>query len=206
MTIGRPRLRLATVVPAHVPAATITEKLTAALRGVAPEIAVISCLIGVPPAPAADLVIAATDPNAYRRGAQRLAALGTDLALVQHSIGHPGGQHLLGLSNELGRRGIPCLVLLNELPLSMRPPDADTVTALGRAAAGVLVLSDAAARLLAHQRLVAPDAIAVLAERKPGAGRPSLNASAALLAGVVHLVVRRTVEREPAPVRHSGRL
>jgi hypothetical protein len=214
MTIGRPRLRLATVVQAHCPAAAITRELTTALHVIAPEIAVTSCLIGVPSAPAADIFIAANDPTAYRRAAQRLAALGTDLALIQHRIGYPGGRHLLGLSDELGHRGIPYLVLLHDLPTNLRPLDADTVTALGREAAAVLVLSDAEARLLAHQRLIAPEAVAVLAERDAdtgaglglGMGQSSLTASAAQLAGVVHLVVRRAVEREPVKARQGGRL
>jgi polysaccharide biosynthesis protein PslF len=173
------RVRLAIVSPCPpraCPVATYTDELTRMLRAVAPEIALSLWAItpddSVPAAgglPASG-VIPIDDPSAYRRAALRLHRLGANVALLQFGAGTAGGPHgryLLGLTDELDRVHVPYLVTLHGIRRAMRPDDADMAAALSRRAAGIIVLSQSARAALVHNRLAAPERIAVVTQGAP---------------------------------------
>jgi glycosyltransferase involved in cell wall biosynthesis len=174
-----PHTRLAIISPCPpraCPVATYTDELTRSLQTAAPDVAI--SLWAIAPddrAPQAGGVEAAgvipiDDPSAYRRAALRLRRLGVRAALLQYGPGTAGGPHgryILGLTDELVRLNVPYLVTLHGLRRPMRPDDADMAAALSRHAAGVIVLSQSARSALVHNRLAAPERVAVVRQGAP---------------------------------------
>jgi glycosyltransferase involved in cell wall biosynthesis len=120
--------------------------------------------------------IAADDPSAYRRAGQRLRRLGADAVLLEvgpGSAGGPHGRYLLGLTDELTRLRVPYLVAPHHVRRFPRPDDADTLSALCRNAAGVVVSSNTARQALVASRIVPPRRVAVV----PPGPAPELLAS-----------------------------
>ncbi|GIJ48112.1 glycosyl transferase [Virgisporangium aliadipatigenens] len=162
------RVRLAIVSPyppRQCAVSAYTQELVRALAVAAPQITV--SLWSVDSTPVADHrpdvagVIPAADLSGYRRAAQKLIRIGADAVLVVHEPG-PHARHLLGLTAELTRAGVPYLIAPHELRWSVRPDQADTIAALCREAAGVVVLSEAAEKLVLAARMAPPERIAVI--------------------------------------------
>jgi glycosyltransferase involved in cell wall biosynthesis len=178
-TDNRRRIRLAIVSPTPprpCPVAAHTDELCRMLPSVAPRIGLTVYAIdhgdGQPTAGGrrVDGSITADDPSAYRRAGQRLRRLGVDVALLEVGPGTAGGPHgryLLGLTDELTRVGVPYLVAAHHVRRSPRPDDADTLAALCRPAAGVVVASNSARAALVSSRIVPPRRIAVVPPGPP---------------------------------------
>jgi glycosyltransferase involved in cell wall biosynthesis len=171
---NRRRIRLAvvsTTPPRSCPVAAYTDELCRMLPAVAPRIALTVWAIDHgdgPPAAGGQRAagsIPAADPSAYRRAGQRLHRLGVDVALLAVGPGTAGGPHgryLLGLTDELTHLHVPYIVSLYGVRSSPLPDDADTLSALCRNAAGVIVASNSARRALAGSRIVDTGRVAVV--------------------------------------------
>ena len=163
----KPSLALvSTYVPTKCGLATFTHSLVNALaarRAVAPDIGVVRIDNGDDDKSTDDKVVASIDPNCARSLSDAAAKLNTyDVVVVQHEFGIFGrddGASVITLLEQLTGHVI---VTLHTVPTSPTVPQKHILNRIGELADAVIVMSNAARRLLDRSYAISPDKLTVV--------------------------------------------
>ena len=163
----RPSLALvSTYIPTKCGLATFTHALVHALaasRAVAPDIGVVRINNGDGENSSDDRVVASMDPNCPRSLGDAAAKLNTyDVVIIQHEFGIFGrddGQAVIALLEQLNRQ---IVVTLHTVPVAPTIRQKHILNRIGGLADAVIVMSNAARRLLDRSYTINPDKLAVV--------------------------------------------
>jgi glycosyltransferase involved in cell wall biosynthesis len=163
--------------------ASYTADLVSAMSDVAPNWRIKVCALDRDRLRYGPEVVAAIGqdrPEDYRRAAQMIAEIGTDLVLIQHEygiFGGPDGSHLLHLTNGLRRRAVPYAMTLHTVLADASTGKAAVARSLCASASTVTVLTESARRLAVQTALIDVDRIAVVPHGAPPALREPVDPS-----------------------------